>query len=110
LQQHDAEQHIAAGKLQPREGERRQRAQHELHRQDQCHQHERVEQIAREWCCSPGAGEVFQGQRREEIKPRGVGRRMERRPHRVEQRQQPQNPQHPGADRFQDPIRAIDHR
>ena len=46
------------GKRQPREGEGRQRAQHELRRQDQRDQHHGVEQIARERRRLPGGLEV----------------------------------------------------
>ncbi len=101
LQQHNGKQQVAARESQPREGERGERAQHELRGQDQRDQHHGVDQVAGERRRLPGRLQVGECQRRQRIEMRGVDRRMEGGPHGIEQRQHPQQAEQPGAQRFQ---------
>ncbi|MNR05460.1 hypothetical protein D3C85_1214930 [compost metagenome] len=97
LQQHQHEDEIAAAEFEAGERIAGQGRQDELRGQHHRHQHEGVEEVPRERRRFPGAHEVVQRQRREQVKAGRVGGRMERRPHGVGQGQDPQQAQRPGA-------------
>ena len=101
LRQHQREGDVAADEVVARERVSRERAEHELAAEDQRHQHERVEEVARERRRRPGALEVVERQRREQREARGELGRMKRRPHRIGERQHPQDRQQPGGRAFQ---------
>ena len=101
LHEDEQEDDVAAHEREARERVGGQGAEHELRGEDHGHQEDRVEQIAGERRRVPGIREVLQGERRREDEPRGVLAGVEGRPHRVEQRQDPQRTQHPRPHRLE---------
>ncbi|KAG0920654.1 hypothetical protein G6F32_015492 [Rhizopus arrhizus] len=97
LQQHQHEDEVAAAELEARECVAGQCRQHQLRGQHHRHQQEGVQEVARKRRGLPGPREVIQRQRGEQFEAGGVGRRVERRPHGVSQRQDPQEAQRPRA-------------
>jgi hypothetical protein len=93
--------HVTAGEREAREGVRGESAQDELRREDHGDEGDRIDDVAREGRRVPRLHEVLQGQRRRQDELRGVLLRVERRPHRVEERQDPQHAEEPGGSGLQ---------
>ena len=97
LHQHQRKQHVLAAEAEAGKGIGRQRAQHQLHRQDHHHQQCGVEEVARKRRGGPGVAEVVQRERRGEREARRILAGVEGRPDGVGQRRKPQQRQHPGG-------------